>query len=191
MEIVGHSELRPEVSDDGIVVVPSSSSRKQNEVPSSSIVMPAMALRMNKSFGYRMLRLQIEAGRMEHEFAYLSTLGGAYHLCDNPHVAYAIAVKQENLGVRLGSKALVLRARGYQAINIGLLGDGTNALKMLKQLERVSRSGHGTEVLTQFLNASRKWLKLQIQPDRDCGDTNTEPDPLQRAYVHSTKLLEC
>lgn len=76
-------------------------------------------LKMNKGFAQRLLYLRAQASHMQYQMACLNTLGGAYHLCQYNQDAFLIAKRQEQLGRRLGSTSMVLRAKGFCAINIG------------------------------------------------------------------------
>jgi hypothetical protein len=117
-------------------------------------------LLMNRMFSYRLLFLSRQADGMQYELAVLSTLGGAYHLCNKPHGALYLAHRLEMLGQRLGSYALTMKAKGFIAVNIGLLGEENKALKMLSGLKHEAAQANSTE-MTHFFGALRSWLKNQ------------------------------
>ena len=77
---------------------------------------------INKYFGGCLSKLQREACYYQYQLAYLSTMGGAYFLCENPRVALVIAKKQEFVGSKLGASSIIMRSRVYQAVNYALLG---------------------------------------------------------------------
>lgn len=115
---------------------------------------------MNKSFGRRLALLQHQAIYAQYQLAYFNTLGGAYHLCDHPREAFLIAKQQEFLGRRLGSTTLVIRAKGYQAVNLGLLGSKRKAALLFKDLETRAKN-EGSEQLVSFICALRMWTATQ------------------------------
>jgi hypothetical protein len=56
---------------------------------------------------------------IQYNLACLSTLGGAYHLCNHPETALVIAIRQEMYAKKLGSTSVALRAKVFQAVNLG------------------------------------------------------------------------
>jgi hypothetical protein len=119
--------------------------------------------KMNKFFNDRLQYLQLQATRHQYKYAYLNTIGGAYHLCNHPKVALKIAREQEELGKELGSQSLIVRAKSFQAVNIGLLGKKKYALKWLKKLEKESFE-NGQDHLIPFIKATRRWLETNVNP---------------------------
>ena len=121
----------------------------------------SIAIPMNKSFGRRLNRLCWEAGQIQYNLACLSTLGGAYHLCNHPETALVIAIRQEMFARKLGSTSVVLRSKVFQAVNLGLLGRGKECIAMFQHCnEEASREGW-TE-MSGFVEASRKWLEVEL-----------------------------
>jgi hypothetical protein len=113
---------------------------------------------MNKSFGEKLLKLKYRAIQMQYNLAYLNTIGGAYHLCHKPGTALVIAKRQENLAKQIGSSALLIRSRGFQAINMGLLGKYSKAQKLLESLTQQAKL-FGHHDLVNFLIATSEWLR--------------------------------
>lgn len=119
---------------------------------------PQSLMVINKGFAERLLKLKFLAVQFQYEFAKMNTLGGAYHLCDHPKEALAIAIRQEKWGEFMGSQSLVLRARGFQAVNVALLGNYKVAIAMLNDLVR-SANRNDLNDIESFLKALRIWLK--------------------------------
>jgi len=117
-------------------------------------------LMINKMFAYRLIFLDQQAWQMQYELAVLSTLGGAYHLCNHPQQALYLAHRLEMLGRRLGSSQLTLKAQGFKAINIGLLGNENLAFKQLKNLRIESQKTDSAE-MARFFRALWNWLHTQ------------------------------
>ena len=137
---------------------------------SSSFYLP-----MNKSFAERLLRLQYIAKQMQYQFAYFNTIGGAYHLCDQPEQALRIARQQEVLAYHFGSMSLLLRAKGFQAINVGLMGNYRQAFYRLKNLIRIASEKELIDIVN-FLQAILLWLKhKRVASHPDAAVLNTVP----------------
>ena len=117
---------------------------------------------MNRSFGRRLNRLCWEAIEIQYNLACLSTLGGAYHLCNHPKTALAIAIRQEMFARKLGSTSVILKAKVFQAVNLGLLGWGKECTAMFRYCKREASKEGWTE-MSGFVKASRKWLKVELQ----------------------------
>lgn len=62
----------------------------------------APSLAMNKSFAYRLANLRRQGAALQYELAVLTTLGGAYHLCNHPREALMLSHRLEILGNKLG-----------------------------------------------------------------------------------------
>jgi len=117
---------------------------------------------INKSFAGRLWRLQSRANLAQYLIACLSTLGGANHLCNRPKEALVIARKQEFIGLCLGSSSLTIRARVFQAVNHGLMGDRKMSRMMFKAVRRQAQS-EGWSNLISFVEASKKWLEDEME----------------------------
>lgn len=158
------------LNDDIVEIEPESDANDRDDIHSEFLVevngveylVKVPILPMNKSFAYRLMKLKADAAHMQYQMACYNTLGGAFHLCNFNMNALAVAKKQEILGLRLGSKSHVLRAQGYMAINIGLLGNYKLAMKVLKRLKLTAKREE-LSIIFDFLEASRMWLKSQIQ----------------------------
>lgn len=109
-------------------------------------------------FARRIMRLIAEQAVVQYQLAYLSTLGGAYHLCNRPHVALAIAIRQENVGRRMGSFTIVIRAKVFQAVNMRLLGQKDVSDRLMKDAYSLLDQS-GLENIRSFVVASHKWLE--------------------------------
>jgi hypothetical protein len=116
---------------------------------------------IDRSFCGRILRLRREAMEMQYQLACLSTLGGAYHLCNKPETALALAIRQETLGRRLGSSSIVLRSKVFQAVNLSLLGHSKESRLLFKKCHSVVKR-EGWADLERFVLASKHWLKMEL-----------------------------
>lgn len=70
-----------------------------------------------------------------------------------------------------GSNSLVLKAKGFKAVNIGLLGDSKRALSMLRLLTQDAAKANSEE-MQHFFHALRVWLKNQQKYAHQNGTTN-------------------
>jgi hypothetical protein len=115
---------------------------------------------MNRSFTRRLNSLIFEAMDIQYNLACLSTLGGAYHLCNHPETALVIAVRQEMFAKKLGSTSVILRSKVFQAVNLGLLGKEKESASMFKYcLEQSAKEGWTD--MSSFVEASRSWLSIE------------------------------
>jgi hypothetical protein len=121
---------------------------------------------LNMSFCYRLRRLERDAKYMQYLLACLSTLGGANHLCNKPHIALILARQQEFLGYRLGSLELIIRARVFQAVNYAWLGNQSLAFAMLKQCKALAIRD-GRESCLHFVVTMKWWLKQELPEIKD------------------------
>lgn len=71
-----------------------------------------------------LMRLRVHDATINHFLAWLSTLGGAYHLCDHPKQAMAIARMTLCVGQYICSARLALKGYVYLAVNYCMLGEG-------------------------------------------------------------------
>lgn len=122
------------------------------------------------SFSGKLRRLQREYHWVQHQLAYLSTMGGANHLCNRPLVALEIARKQEQIGKRIGSTSLQIRAKVFQAVNYGLLGYKKTANKMFMNLLQEAND-EGWPSLIKFIEASMIWLKMEFKSQKKIQKT--------------------
>lgn len=116
---------------------------------------------INKLFSRRLNRLIWEAIEIQYNLACLSTLGGAYHLCNNPETALIIAIRQEMFARKLGSTSVIIRSQVFQAVNLGLLGKPKECATMFRHCNRQALREGWTEMLG-FVDASRKWLEVEL-----------------------------
>jgi len=80
-------------------------------------------MKFNFRFGELLKCLERKASQNQFQFAVISTLGGAYHLCNKPKVALLLAQKQERLGRRMESTIIVVKSKMFQAANWRALDD--------------------------------------------------------------------
>ena len=122
---------------------------------------PVVREPMNKSFSRRLNRLIWEAIEIQYNLACLSTLGGAYHLCNNPETALVIAIRQEMFARKLGSTSVIIRSQVFQAVNLGLLGKPKECAAMFRHCSKQALQEGWTE-MSRFVEASRKWLEVEL-----------------------------
>jgi hypothetical protein len=92
----------------------------------------------------------------QYQLAYLSTLGGAYHLCNRPAVAFEIAKRQETIGRMLGASQIIIRALVFQAVNLRILGYRKRSNHIFSLLKR---STTDNSEMSRFVDASEQWVK--------------------------------
>ena len=103
--------------------------------------------------------------RVQHQLAYLSTMGGANHLCNKPLVALEIAQRQEFIGKKIGSTSIQIRAKVFQAVNYGLLGNKLIAKRMFNSIIKEAND-EGWPSLISFITASMMWLKMEWKAEK-------------------------
>lgn len=109
-------------------------------------------------FDWRIRKLLAEQQFIQYQLAYLSTLGGAYHLCNKPHIALVIAARQELVGRKMNSFTIIIRARVFQAVNMRLLGKRKRSKALMESAySLLDRSG--LDNLRSFVTASHQWLE--------------------------------
>jgi hypothetical protein len=107
------------------------------------------------NFYSKLRKLEKVAIVLQYQIAYLSTMGGAYHLCNRPNVAYQIAVRQESVGRYLGSSHIIVRALVFQAVNLRLLGYPNKSQLLFHKIRSIQSL---PEDLLNFVDASDLWL---------------------------------
>jgi hypothetical protein len=70
----------------------------------------------------KLLRLKVNDAVVNHFLAWLSTLGGAYHLCNHPKHAMAIARITIGVGCYIHNPRLALKGHVYVALNYCMIG---------------------------------------------------------------------
>lgn len=113
------------------------------------------------AFYSRLRQLEKVAIILQYQFACLSTLGGAYHLCNRPKVALLIAKRQEQLGQFLGSTQIMIRALVFQAINYRLLGSFHKSDKIFKKI-KTEYDMSTFEESKKFMDACEGWARRNI-----------------------------
>ena len=138
-------------------------SRGNENKDSQAIIMRSRDIHipMNKSFGRRLNRLIWDAIDIQYNLACLSTLGGAYHLCNHPETALIIALRQEKFAIKLGSTTVMLRSKVFQAVNLGLIGRKKECAAMFRYCKNEASKEGWTE-MSGFVEASRKWLEIEL-----------------------------
>ena len=131
----------------------SSSSNAECNIPSLGLAWTERLLKL--------LKLSIHA---QYELACLSTLGGAYHLCDRPRQALQLAKRQEAVGRRYGIHSVTVRSKVFQAVNYGLLGKTKKALKLFADSRKEAENSDGS--LLKFCDAAKSWLLRKM--DTSC-----------------------
>mmetsp|Transcript_21676 Transcript_21676/g.31544 ORF Transcript_21676/g.31544 Transcript_21676/m.31544 type:complete len:160 (-) Transcript_21676:51-530(-) len=104
----------------------------------------------------KLLKLQKKALNYQYQLAYLATLGGAYHLCNHPKEALALAYRQELIGLQLGSTSIIVRAKIYQFTNLSLLGCKKKSNRVLREAKRVAAIFNIE--LVELCNSAEKWV---------------------------------
>lgn len=115
---------------------------------------------LNLEFSKRIRALERKGMQIQYQLACLSTLGGAYHLCNHPETAFVIACRQELVGRLLGSLSVVIRAKVFQAVNLALLDRPRASKELFKACKRVAAENSWTG-MAAFVEASRVWLAGQ------------------------------
>jgi len=92
-------------------------------------------------------------------------MGGANHLCNRPLVALEIARRQEFIGKRIGSTSIQIRAKVFQAVNYGLLGNKVIAKRMFNSIIKEAND-EGWPSLISFITASMMWLKMEWKAEK-------------------------
>lgn len=114
---------------------------------------------LNIDFSKRLKYLEFKAIEIQYQLAYLSTLGGAYHLCNHPQTALIIANKQEKIGIQLCSSSIILRAKVFQATNYYLMGYKHESNILFKECKNMIKNKLcSDENLLVFIEASEIWL---------------------------------
>lgn len=136
------------------------------EAPSSSSQMVfsiekdiKLSFTFNFGFSRRLNTLVFMEKETQYQLAYLSTLGGAYHLTNDPDKALMIAHRQEQIGQRLGSSVIIIRSWVFQAVNFGMKGQINACKKMLAQC-KAAATAHKWNNMMEFVNTSEMWLKM-------------------------------
>lgn len=115
------------------------------------------------SFYSRLRKLQKVAIILQYQIAYLSTLGGAYHLCNKPTVAFQIAQRQERVGRILGSSQIIIRALVFQAVNLRLLGLNSQSDNLFSRIKLMPEL---TDDLRNFQVACELWVLRNTEPNQ-------------------------
>lgn len=116
----------------------------------------------NLRFSKHLRRLERAGAHMQYQIACLSTLGGAYHLCDDPKTALLLARKQEVIGHIIKSSTIVIRSRAFQAVNFGLLGNKKASKRMMRDCkQRAERESHWSNI-TAFVDAVDLWISQNV-----------------------------
>lgn len=101
----------------------------------------------------------------QYLLAYISTLGGAYHLCDQPVVAMKLANMMCFLGSLVGNDALIVKANIYRAVNFSDMGHTQVALLTVKRCKRISNRRNWSSLIG-FCDAVEHYIKSTRNPDK-------------------------
>lgn len=120
-------------------------------------------LRLNVSFGRYLQKLQREAMRTQYELACLSTLGGAYHLCKRPKEALVLSQRLEQVGHRMASMPILIRAKVFQAANWFALQNIRRSNTCWKEANSMlvalrEKNGAVSADMESFVKAFEAWL---------------------------------
>ena len=114
----------------------------------------------NMGLSWRLKCLEYKAMFIQYQLACLSTLGGAYHLINCPKAALSTALQQERVAALLGSTALLVRARVFQATNYHLLGLQKRARRTFRGCKLlVHQFGMEGGESAAFILASEEWCQ--------------------------------
>lgn len=117
-------------------------------------------IRFNMGLSWRLKSLEYKAMYIQYQLACLSTLGGAYHLINCPKAALSTALQQERVAALLGSTALLVRARVFQATNYHLLGLQKRARRAFRGCKLlVQQYGMEGGESAAFILASEEWCQ--------------------------------
>lgn len=130
---------------------------------------------VNKSWYNRLLYVQLKAVQLQYYLACYNTMGGAYHLCDQPKNALVISQKQEMLARQIGSLPLLFRALGYQYTNIGLMGYPKRATNKLEHLIKEAQRQQMVD-LVHFLQANLVWMQQHLLVSKQTQIENESTD---------------
>ena len=103
----------------------------------------------------RLITIQKDALNKQYQLACLSTMGGAYHICNYPKEALVLAVQQENIGRRIGAVNIIVRAKTYQCLNLALLGQNKRAKRTLRAAKDIAQ---GNKTLLSYCDTIEKWM---------------------------------
>jgi len=117
----------------------------------------------NMGFSWRLKCLEYKALYAQYQLACLSTLGGAYHLINSPKAALSTALQQERVAAVLGSSALLVRARVFQATNYHLLGLPKRARRAFIECKLLVQQYGMREDSSAFIFASEEWCRRNTQ----------------------------
>lgn len=126
---------------------------------------------LNFGFASYLRKWEREKVILQYQLAYLSTLGGAYHLCARPRVALHIAKRQEVVGRALGSWAVIIRAKVFQATNYFLLGNSRKSRIIFKLCHKLVNEQRMLD-LEKFISASEGWLTRNSSSSSESTLTN-------------------
>ena len=97
-----------------------------------------------------------------YQLACLSTMGGAYSICQYPLEALRIAQRQEQVGLRVKSKQIQCHAKLYQYINLIFLGKKKAGLRMLQAAKLQAEELDGDSI-RKHCDVTENWLNNEIK----------------------------
>lgn len=129
----------------------------------------------------RLIPLQKKAINTQYQLACLSTMGGAYHICNYPKQALALAIQQELIGRSMGATNIIVRAKLYQYVNLAMLGLNNKAKKTLKVAKACAA---GNDSLVEFCDVMEKWYnnsrKIRARESLKNGEETSEDEQQQQ-----------
>jgi hypothetical protein len=134
----------------------------------------------------RLMAIQKEALNTQYQLAYLSTMGGAYHICNHPEQALALAIQQEVIGRRLGAANIVVRAKLYQYLNLAQLGLKKHAKTTMK-LARICAGSDRT--LSTFCETIENWLLCRIKGEGENDSSKADCDGVMALFSQGSSML--
>lgn len=126
------------------------------------------AMHPNYQWSGCLLKILMHADMSNYLMASLSTLGGAYHLCNHPKIALNIANRTLFIGHMLGSTKIIIKAHTYRAINYAMLGDYETSLAIINRCVELTGS-HGSAHWTgmhSFCHGTLVWIEnyMKLHP---------------------------
>lgn len=120
---------------------------------------PPVSTSVDYAWARRLVSIHNHAIIVQYNIACLSTMGGAYHLCNHPKSALAVARRQEAIGHHIGSSSIILRSMLHQYVNLTQLKRKLSR-KMLQTAKTFAASqGADMEALCK---ATEDWVIANI-----------------------------
>ena len=111
-----------------------------------------------------LLKILMHADMSNYLMATLSTLGGAYHLCNHPNIALNIANRTLYIGHVLGSTKIIIKAHTYRAINYAMLDQheySNHIINYCVELTKSNGAASWTDMYS-FCRGTQVWIRNYI-----------------------------